>query len=262
MNNDNVYIYTLSDNLGNVRYVGKTKYLNKRLKDHLYESKNNKNYKSNWINNLLKANITPILEIIDVVPNDEWVFWEQLFKTWGFKLTNLTIGGNGTGHGIHNINYGKKLTNEHKMKCSIKLRGENNPFYGKKHPPEIMKKFYKSVTQYSLDGEIIKTWNSIIEAETDLKIHSISSACNGKLLSAGGYIWRFTEKNNPQKIIVTKKYRKSVNQYNLDGAFVKKWNSVSEAQKALKISHISKVCNNYLSHKSSGGYIWKYDEDE
>ncbi len=267
MINDNniVYIYTLSDNLGKVRYVGKTKYPKRRLKDHITESKKNKtNYKNRWINSLLNINEIPILEIVDEVSNKEWQFWEQfyiqLFKSWGYKLTNATIGGDGTGHGIHNINYGKKLTSEHKMKCSIKLRGESNPFYGKKHSPYVMKKFYKSVTQYSLDGDIIKVWDSIKDAESTLGIHSISSVCNSKILSAGGYIWRFTKEDNPKKIEKIKKYRKSVNQYDLNGNFIKRWNSVSEAQKTLKINHISKVCNQYLSYKSSGGYIWSYDD--
>lgn len=39
------------------------------------------------------------MEVLDIVENDEWQFWEQYWisqtKAWGFNLTNLTIGGDG-----------------------------------------------------------------------------------------------------------------------------------------------------------------------
>ena len=41
-------IYTLSDDHG-VRYIGKTKNIKYRYYRHIYESKNGKTYKENWI---------------------------------------------------------------------------------------------------------------------------------------------------------------------------------------------------------------------
>jgi len=57
-------------------------------------------------------------------------------------------------------------------------------------------------------------------------------------------------------MILTKKV---VYQYTLDRIFIKKWNSINDAQKCLNINHISKVCNNYKSFKSSGGFFWSYE---
>ena len=41
-----------------------------------------------------------MLEIIDKVPTDEWLFWEsywiEQFKSWGFKLKNKNNGGGGS----------------------------------------------------------------------------------------------------------------------------------------------------------------------
>lgn len=54
-------------------------------------------------------------------------------------------------------------------------------------------------------------------------------------------------------------YRKKVCQFDLEGNFIKDWVSVRQAEKELKIGHISKVCNNIGSFKTSGGYIWKFD---
>ena len=51
----------------------------------------------------------------------------------------------------------------------------------------------KSVIQYSLYGEFIKEWPSIIQIERDLGFSpgNISQCCNGKRKSAYGYIWKF-----------------------------------------------------------------------
>ena len=92
------YIYTLSDPFTNeIRYVGKTINLEKRLYEHKRSHKKN-THKSNWINGLMSNNSPPIIEIIDEVGED-WQFWEcfyiELLKSWGFRLTNMTPGGEG-----------------------------------------------------------------------------------------------------------------------------------------------------------------------
>jgi hypothetical protein len=268
MTTKTTFIYSLSDENHNIKYIGKTSCLKRRLNDHICESKKGINTRKNrWILSLLKRNVIPLMEIIDEVPSSEWEFWEifyiSLFKSWGFQLTNNTVGGNGTGSGINNPNYGKKLTEEHKKKCSIKLSGKNNPFYGKKHSDDILKKFYKPILQYNMDGNFLQEWKSIHDAELTLHIHSISSCCNKKLLSSGGFIWRFKiSDEHSKKIEILKTYRKSVFQFTSDGVFIKKWNSVSEAKKEYKIWGISNVCNKRKSHITSGGYIWKYDYNE
>jgi group I intron endonuclease len=265
MMSNSTFIYSLSDENHNIRYIGKSFNIKKRLRDHICEAKKEINtHKNRWIMSLLKNGVYPVIEIIDEVPSSEWEFWERfyicLFKSWGIQLTNNTEGGNGTGSGINNPNYGRKLTEEHKHKCSLKLRGEKNPFYGKKHSPEILEKFCKPVLQYSNSGDFIKLWSSIKEAESKLKLHSISSCCHKKLLSVGGFIWRFKNDDKyPLKIIVTKSYRKPVFQFTTEGIFIKKWNSVSQAKKEYNIHGISNVCNNRKSYKTSGGYIWRYD---
>lgn len=51
---------------------------------------------------------------------------------------------------------------------------------------------------------------------------------------------------------------KKVNQYDLDGNFMKQWNSIREAKTKLdlKNAHISQVCQG--QRKTAGGFIWKY----
>ena len=49
-----------------------------------------------------------------------------------------------------------------------------------------------------------------------------------------------------------------INQYSLDGNFIKRWNSISEASKELNLYHsnIIAVCKN--KKRTAGGFIWKY----
>ena len=61
---------------------------------------------------------------------------------------------------------------------------------------------------------------------------------------------------------VAKTKRKAVLQCDLKGNVIKKWNSISEAEKKLNIrnENIVAVCRN--RKKAAGGYIWKYEQIE
>lgn len=54
-------------------------------------------------------------------------------------------------------------------------------------------KLSKVVYQYDLKGNFIKVWNSVEEARKTLHISNISSVCNKKRNSAGGYIWEYAK---------------------------------------------------------------------
>lgn len=53
---------------------------------------------------------------------------------------------------------------------------------------------------------------------------------------------------------------KSIIQYDLEGNFIKEFDSVSQAERETKISHsnIINVANHKKGHKSAGGYRWEY----
>lgn len=55
--------------------------------------------------------------------------------------------------------------------------------------------------------------------------------------------------------------KKAVIQYDLEHNFIKKWESVSEAEKKLNIRHIGSVCNNDKYRHSAGGYLWEFVND-
>ena len=54
----------------------------------------------------------------------------------------------------------------------------------------------KEVDQLDLDGNFIKTWESITKVEQELKIYNINAVCKGKQQIAGGYQWKYKIKEN------------------------------------------------------------------
>lgn len=61
------------------------------------------------------------------------------------------------------------------------------------------------------------------------------------------------------KIGLRKKHNKKVNQYDLQGNFIKTWDSSLIAENKLNIGHhIGECCKG--KRKTTGGYIWKYKD--
>lgn len=112
-----VKIYTIEDPITKeVVYVGKTKNtLKSRLNGHISASKRHKFKFANYINSIITMGYTPVISLIDEVDDNNWQFWEQfyicLFKSWGYELKNITLGGDLD-------NTGKKLSDETKKRMS------------------------------------------------------------------------------------------------------------------------------------------------
>lgn len=119
---ESTFIYSLIDpRNGDVRYIGKSDKPKERLSCHLserlYDERINK-HKVNWLKSLIKENLKPELFILDQVNIDDWKFWEQhyisLYRSFGFNLVNLTVGGDGSSFSKHSI--------ESRLKMSIGLK--------------------------------------------------------------------------------------------------------------------------------------------
>ena len=65
-----------------------------------------------------------------------------------------------------------------------------------------------------------------------------------------------------QKRIISKQI--SVNQYNLDGSFIKTWESAKIAAAELNIGHqlIGRCCRNDKYYKMAYGFVWKYNNNQ
>lgn len=110
---NSVYIYVLIDpRTDEVRYVGKTiQKLNERLKCHCNEKE--KSHKNNWIAELKKHKLKPIIKTIETCNDEDWPerekYWIGFYKDSGCKMTNSHVGGMG-GH-IVNDDVRNKLRN-------------------------------------------------------------------------------------------------------------------------------------------------------
>ncbi len=122
----------------------------------------------------------------------------------------------------------------------------------------------KKVLQISQQGEIIKVWDSISEAEETLNISSIGNVCKKVVnyRTAGGYHWRYESYKFNFKIEEVPEQKKAVVQLSKDGFFIKKWNSISEVTKETGIFGISNVCNKINNQKKAGGYRWVFESEK
>lgn len=221
-----VNIYSLSDPItGEIRYVGKTvKNIQRRLSLHLQDAKSLNHHTANWIKSLRKQGLKPISELLDIVDDDNWGFWEKYWisqcKAWGFRLTNHTEGGEGncgaivseetrrkksetikrkvlSGEIVYGEERNRKISEAHKGKIisditKEKLRQCN---LGKKYSEESKAKKSKITLQYDLEGNFIREWKSMRDAARTLGIVSgnISNAIYGRnrMKSYKGFIWKF-----------------------------------------------------------------------
>ena len=122
----------------------------------------------------------------------------------------------------------------------------------------------KPISQYAFDGLFIKEYASISEAarQTGIRYTGIYGACKRQKPTAGGFQWRYSEEKIKKcEPLTTKNRPKVVFQFSLDGKFVATYNSASEAERQTGISQctIRDACMG--KQLTSGGYQWKYAED-
>jgi len=214
------YIYCLIHN-NEVKYIGKSDNPNQRFKEHLRKSKYNKTYKDNWLTKLIKSSQIPELLILDIVPFVNFGFWEDfyidLFKSFGFKLTNTTPGGRGGNFGdvvnkkiseklkgriinnewrnnIKKGSIGRKHTKETLENFSKQRLGEGNSMYGVERKRTWDENKRKKIIQLDLFNNQLHEWDSIQDAVvgTCTNRTSINYVLKGKRNQAGGYKWTYS----------------------------------------------------------------------
>jgi len=207
-----IYIYTLEDPDGNIRYAGQTQNIRERYSAHCRLSKLRENtHKNNWIKGLLKNGHKPIINVLEEVVDTEGdsteIYWIAQLKAWGFALTNGTDGGS---TGVHNRK-GCKLTEAHKKKISKsskghkkpdgfkeKITGANNHFFGKKHSEETRHKLSEIAKQNMTEERKIKISKSVKKAmkNPELKKH-ISKELSKKMKGEGNPMYGKKGEDNP-----------------------------------------------------------------
>lgn len=128
-----MYIYGLCDPRNEqLRYIGVTKYPNKRFAAHLCDK--NPCHRTSWLQSLKREDLKPEMFIIDEVADENWQreekFWINYWKYIGADLTNSTDGGDGL----------QSPTPETRAKISAAQTGEKHHNWGKHHSAETLAK--------------------------------------------------------------------------------------------------------------------------
>jgi hypothetical protein len=236
------YIYYLQDPTnGDIRYIGKTTDLKRRLKDHIKRSSKYKFHSATWIKSLSDKGVLPIMVEIERVFDDSWKdrekYWIQFYRE-KHDLTNILDGGQD----------GPNDETLLKMKESIR-----------KHYDSIL----KPVNQYDLDGNFIKKWKSSVDASNELKINNsnINIVCKGIRNKAGNFMWRYDDncENNVGEYVKQPNYNeKKILQSTIDDNVIKTYNNTKQASIETKILRTSIVNCLQNRTKTAGGYKWKY----
>ncbi len=272
MKEKNYYIYSLSDpNSEEIRYIGKTSNISDRFKRHLQrcylDNYDRNTYKSNWIKSLLKKGLNPIIEIVEECTKDSVnrleTYWISQFRAWGFRLTNLSEGGE------FGVDWnGRKHTSISKEKI---------------HQSKI--KYMTPVVQYDLSGKILNEYESLMEAsiKSGYHIYLISNCCKKKAhyTVGGGHFWR---KQN-ELISSTFRYKgdkfdyvpynkniqansRKVCKYDLNGKLLQIYDSIREASSNNDIgkSNLTSCCRRKLNKKNGKfiivkGFTWRYYDE-
>lgn len=154
--------------------------------------------------------------------------------------------------------YGRKDLGEGNL-CNLTDGGEGA--FGQKMSDEIKENalWYRAIPiyQYDLEGNFIREWRSTAEAARDLKINGtgITGVLRGEHKFSKGYMWLYKEGNSPTKIKPCKSPQyKPIYQFTKDNIFIRKWNSVAEAEKSMGKVGIFKVITGVT--KTSSGFKW------
>lgn len=168
------YIYTLSDPITNqVRYIGQTRNIENRLNMHLERCVLSNTHKNSWISSLLKQNYIPIIEILEECDIQDMnfleIFYISLFKSWNFKLTNMTNGGEGgvpdleTRLKISKSKLGKKWSDKTREIMKNRIPGRTNSVLSEESKKKIREKTKE--TKSSIEGRT-KLMNAAFKRRT------------------------------------------------------------------------------------------------
>lgn len=239
-------------------YIGQSVDIYRRWNKHRWELKNNK-HKNQIIQNVYNLYIeTDPFEyaiVKETIPEElnrtekEFVI-EYHYKFPNKRCMNIAdpekcyTSNSETRQKISMAMTGKSLSEETKAKMSESRKGQKHEWSRKK------------MVQLDLDGNLIKLWDSVKDAEVELgvRIHKKNKLC-------GGFQWQSYEEwlENPKgKVQHKHNITATVKQYDLQGNLLNEWNSPKEASEGTNTSPSAlNACLNGKG-KTAGGFLWSY----
>jgi hypothetical protein len=217
-----------------------------------------------YVKDRKKDIIHEILEYVDDIStlNERETYWLEFYNA----------ANDSNSYNRSNISHGCHITKE----STKRLQSESSPFRRK-------------IIQYSLDGKFIKIWEWMGEVTQSLSIPvgELTTTCQGKQKSAGGFQWRYHNNGYPLNIEpylpysptqdhknkISKKLMgvkrdfsqfesilKPILQYDKTGNFIKEYKYIREACRELNIGEgtIHGCLSGRNGQKTAGGFRWKY----
>lgn len=114
--------------------------------------------------------------------------------------------------------------------------------------------------QYNLSGDFIKEFNSITEASiaTGSLIADIAQAVKGRRHTIGGFQWRDIKLDKISAFSIENyNYSKYIEQYDLEGNFIREWNTIAQIERETGFNGSSISNNIHGDNKTAGGFKWK-----
>lgn len=118
----------------------------------------------------------------------------------------------------------------------------------------------RKVYQFDKNGIFISEYECPTQAEIILDIDacSIRDVCNGKRISAGGYLWSW-DKDKIPKYREKKLVSKRVFLYDKSGNLIKEYNSIKSASIDTGI-HPSNITRSSKCKSPSGKFVWRFEK--
>ena len=149
------------------------------------------------------------------------------------------------------VNYMWKYKNEDNIQQKITS-------YNQLTEEQIVSSRYKSVFQYDINGNFLRSFDSALHVETTLGINSkqIRECCRGQLKIVEGYRWSYQKVDKLPKLKTTEIF-----QFDKEWNYIRMWASATAIEREINIdkSSIIRCCKGKQS--TAGGYKWKYKED-
>ena len=245
-------IYCIENKITNMVYIGLSKNINNRWKEHKYRLNRNI-HPNNKLQNAWNKYGEESFEFFVLEKCDKNIiyerekYWIQQYKSYDRNLGyNLSTGG-------ENTSEGSTWSNEQKDAFSQKL----NP---------------KKVIQVDIYGNIIKTWRSASNADRilDLSASKIKQCCEHQAIHCGNYLWFYEDDEMLNDKEVIRKFVLSnssyidipILQYDLYGNYIDRYSNFSEIQSKLNLNNVIEIreCCNHKNY-CSNNYIWLFELD-
>lgn len=166
MTTDIAYIYVLRDpDTLEIRYVGKTDNLERRLSVHYADAIRGHTHCNRWVRTLRDKGKRPVIEAVEQTTSDEWEererYWIDYLRAQGCRLTNTAEGGAG-GAGPHTADArakisqarrGMRFTQEHRNQ----LRKHKDELYSSEHGRQLKEQYSRAYAALT-DEQVIEVW--------------------------------------------------------------------------------------------------------